>query len=96
MKDDLISRQMAKEAILKHGGIMFIPDKKFVAEALARVPTVDAVELILCKDCKHNTQNGGDCNRTLPITSRNYITETNETAYIKLNTCSYGERRADP
>ena len=53
----------------------------------------DVVEVVRCKDCKFAEENGGDCNGTLPITYRNYVCEINETKYIKLDFCSYGERK---
>ena len=56
---------------------------------------VDAVEVVRCKDCKRNEKNGGDCNRTLTITERDYVLELNVSKYITLDFCSYGERRAD-
>lgn len=58
----------------------------------------EMVEVVRCKDCKHNADNGGDCDRVLIHTHRNLITETNEYQYFKLNYCEYGtpkERGAD-
>lgn len=52
-----------------------------------------AVKPIACRDCKHNQDNGGDCNRTITHTSRDYVCEVNEYRYIGLEYCSYGERR---
>jgi hypothetical protein len=52
--------------------------------------TADAVEVVRCKDCKHNADNGEDCDRVLIHTHRNLITETNEYQYFKLNYCEYG------
>lgn len=53
MKDDLISRQAAKQALLNCGEIMFNPDKQIAAEALNRVPAAGPDTLIRCKDCKY-------------------------------------------
>ena len=53
----------------------------------------DYTKVVSCAECEHNQANGGDCNRTLTITTRNYITESNETEYIKLDYCSYGIRK---
>jgi hypothetical protein len=50
----------------------------------------DVVEVVRCKDCIHNADNGGDCDRVLIHTHRNLITETNEYQYFKLNYCEYG------
>ena len=52
-------------------------------------------EIILCTGCKRNEKNGGDCNRTLPITSRDHVLELNVTEYITLDFCSYGERKTE-
>ena len=56
-------------------------------------PAVDAVEVVRCKDCNRNEKNGGDCNRTLTITERDYVLELNVSKYITLDYCSYGERK---
>ena len=58
-------------------------------------PAADVVEVVRCKECIFAEANGGDCNSTLPITYRNYVCEINETKYITLDFCSYGERRED-
>lgn len=50
----------------------------------------DVVQAVRCKDCKHNADNGGDCDRVLIHTHRNLITETNEYQYFQLNYCEYG------
>lgn len=55
-------------------------------------PTADVVEVVRCKDCKHNHENGGDCDRVLIHTLRNLVLEKNEYLYYKLNHCEYGER----
>ncbi len=57
--------------------------------------TAKAVTPTNCRDCKHNLNNGGDCNRTITHTSRNYVCEVNEYKYIGLEYCSYGERREE-
>ena len=52
-----------------------------------------AVEAVRCRDCKHNEDNGGDCNRTITHMSRDYVCEVNKYKYIGLEYCSYGERK---
>lgn len=52
MKDDLISRQAAKNALLKCGEIMLNPDKAIAAEVLDRVPSAGPDAIIYCKDCQ--------------------------------------------
>lgn len=56
-------------------------------------PTADVADVVHCRDCKHNQDNGGDCNRTITHTSRNLVCEVNEYKYIGLEYCSYGERK---
>lgn len=52
-------------------------------------PTVDAVEVVRCKDCKHNE----DCMNRIQFWGRNPVLELNTTEYHPLSFCSYGERR---
>lgn len=49
-------------------------------------------EVVLCRDCKHNADNGGECDRTITHTSRDDVCEVNTYKYIGLEFCSYGER----
>ncbi len=56
-------------------------------------PTADVEEVVRCEKCKHNTDNGGDCDRVLIHTHRNLVTETNEYLCYKLNCCEYGVRK---
>lgn len=60
---------------------------------IRNVPAADVVEVVRCKDCKYNDDNGGGCNRTITHTSRNLICEINEYKYVGLGYCSYGERK---
>ena len=62
---------------------------------IAKFPTIDAVEVVRCKDCKHNDMNGGDCNRTMVMCRRDHVLELNVYEYIKLEHCSYGERKTE-
>lgn len=62
-------------------------------QKLKAAPAVDAVPVVRCKDCNRNEKNGGDCNRTLTITERDYVLELNVSKYITLDYCSYGERK---
>lgn len=66
---------------------------EFVEKIVENLIKHDAETVVRCKDCKHNTDNGGDCDRTLIHTRRNLVTETNEYLYFKLNCCEYGERK---
>jgi hypothetical protein len=58
-------------------------------------PTADVVEVVRCNDCKHNPDNGGECDRSITHTSRDYVCEVNTYRYIGLDYCSYGERRSE-
>lgn len=58
-------------------------------------PTADVVEVVRCEDCKHNPQNGGECDRSITHTSRGHTWEVNTYRYIGIDYCSYGERRED-
>lgn len=59
------------------------------------VPTADVVEVVRCKDCKHNPENGGECDRSITHTGRDYVCEVNTYRYIGIDYCSYGERREE-
>lgn len=48
---------------------------------------------VLCKDCKRNNMNGGDCNRIMTMYHYDHVLELNVAEYIKLEHCSYGERK---
>lgn len=62
-------------------------------EAILNAPTADVVEVVRCKDCKHHPDNGGECDRSITHTSRDYVCEVNTYRYIGLDYCSYGERK---
>lgn len=89
-KDALISILNAKAALA-----MGTPKDVFitVARMVNLLPAADVVEVVYCRDCKHNQDNGGDCNRTMTHTSRDLVCEVNEYKYIGLEYCSYGQRR---
>ena len=64
-----------------------------VRNALAQTPTAEVVEVVRCKDGKHHPDNGGECDRSITHTGRDYVCECNTYRYIGLDYCSYGERR---
>lgn len=35
--------------------------------------TADVNEVVRCKDCKHHPDNGGECDRSITHTSRDYV-----------------------
>ena len=69
-----------------------LPYKASVKRVLIQAEEADVEEVVRCKDCMHNHENGGDCDRVLIHTRRNLVLEKNEYLYYKLNHCEYGER----
>jgi hypothetical protein len=63
----------------------------FVQGQINAAPTADVVAVVRCRDCIHNRDNGGDCDRTI------ILNEYDSTEYrcAGLEYCSYGERRED-
>lgn len=73
-------------------------DRTFICEDAADVrkeieiaPTVDAVQVVRCKDCKHNE----DCINRIQFWGRNPVLELSTTEYHPLSFCSYGEKREE-
>ena len=56
--------------------------------ALANFPTVDAVEVVRCKDCKHYVKDSFFCRM-------NCLDIHEHSVWYEDDFCSYGERRAD-
>ena len=73
---DLIHRDELKQTLLDLG---FYP--AIVKSALEKVPTVDAVEVVRCKDCNFYGRNKRCVMNGLYITGSDF--------------CSYGERKED-
>jgi hypothetical protein len=67
--------------------------QEVVLDLLDKRSTADVVDVVRCKDCKHNPQNGGECDRSITHTGRDYVCEVNTYRYIGIDYCSYGERR---
>lgn len=90
---DLINRQALMEYPIRinhydkeHGNLDFALGIESVLEYAEHLPTVEAVEVVRCKDCKHYNQStyGDMCKfwvDWLPTESDDF--------------CSYGERRAN-
>ena len=56
MKDDAISRQAAINTLIRESqadGAYGYLDAKSISDALERMPSVDAVEVVRCRDCKY-------------------------------------------
>jgi len=93
--DDLISRQGVIDYVLEHGFYCDTEaDKEYTAELIRTVfPSVDAVEVVRCKDCKYFELNHWD---GLIITAHEICNKwadgckTNKDGY-----CFLGERKTD-
>lgn len=70
------------------GGLCFIED---IETAIEEVPTIDAVPVVRCKECKYQE----DCIGRIQFWGRNPVLELNTTEYHPLDFCSYGERKDD-
>ena len=60
-----------------------------ITQEIFDAPTVDAVEVVRCKDCKH-FKDWGDGNKTCYLWTDQWDMPTVDDAF-----CSYGERRTD-
>jgi hypothetical protein len=88
--DDMAMRGIADASVkYSHGQFCYLNAIERVKDA----PAADVVEVVRCKDCRHSTINGGDCNSIIVHYVRNEITELNEEAYSRLDYCSYGKRK---
>lgn len=93
MRDDLISRQAAL-ALVELDTTIQIYDNKIVfacgasKKDLEELPTIDAVEVVRCKDCKHNPNNSTD--EACP-----WVDWDGEVSYYPKDDgfCKWGERR---
>ena len=63
--DDLISRRAAIKAIDDlpncYNGYSDTYDKAYIIGTLEELPTIDAVPVTRCRDCKHRQAKLGDC-----------------------------------
>ncbi len=64
-------------------------DKAFIIGAIEEQPTVDAVEVVRCKDCKHKQQ----CRKAVEYITREPTSVT--IGYKSIDYCSYGEKNDD-
>ena len=58
-----------------------------IQEWIDNVPTIDAVPVVRCRDCKHRTY----CYSEVHITNKRQTIDTHK----DISYCSYGERRDD-
>lgn len=56
---DLISRQAAIEACLKFNGVGWVWSQ--ILDEIEKMPSVDAVEVVRCKDCYHYDEESEKC-----------------------------------
>ena len=63
-------------------------DLGFISHRIDDAPTIDAVQVVRCKDCKHIVRNDGVCK----VLSNNY----EPPVYVDDDDfCSHGERRSE-
>jgi hypothetical protein len=74
------------------GGEIYANEQMLRDDCLSFMRADNTVEVVRCKDCKHHPDNGGECDRSITHTSRDYVCEVNTYRYIGLDYCSYGER----
>ena len=70
---------------LRHSGELCYSETE-VANLLLHAPTVDAVPVVRCKDCKYRFKNNGHSKDGCPIIDANIWMDGNDF-------CSYGERK---
>lgn len=76
----------AEFSIEEDGAIGYVVD----SEVIRRLPTVDAVEVVRCRDCIHR-RNGKDCTNPLLLSySWGAIRNVKDDDF-----CPYGERRTE-
>ena len=79
--DDLISKKGLLNKINAY--VCGSQDKEFICKLIAEMPSVDAVEVVHCKDCRHCV--GNRCRRNARLNDWRKDDEF----------CSYGERETD-
>ena len=91
-KKQLIDANALMEGLKLHGAVVTGVRQDEVRGTIQRInesPTVDAVEVVRCKDCKHLEIDPG-----LRYDKRMCLMRGGEYGYCKDNDyCSYGERR---
>lgn len=92
----LIDSNKLNVCYINTGTVMFPKMEAFVrADDIADAPTVDAVEVVRCKDCKHWSElNGKDSGKPVGYGDCRNHCGINGIAYGD-SFCSYGERRTD-
>lgn len=94
MNNDLISRSEIRKHILNMTGMFtdelgFVLSSDAVIGAIETVPTIDAVKVVRCKDCRRwGTGYGGETEKVKVCYYAGYM--VGENGY-----CVYGERKMD-
>jgi hypothetical protein len=89
MMGDLISRE-AVLGVIRMTGVASAQEKLRIIAAVRDVPTVEAVEVVRCKDCKYRC-NGKDCDHPLLLSwSWGAIRNVKDDDF-----CSYGEEKTE-
>jgi hypothetical protein len=73
------------ERYAAQGRMVVAEDYNFIRTVLMTAPTVDAVEVVRCKDCKHFIQEEHGCNHFGYYSHTPWVDE--------VGFCSYGEKR---
>ena len=76
-----------------NGNEHFVLGIESVLEYAENLPTVDAVEVVRCKDCKHYDNSEGIC--WCELNSKFYPGGLDWHCFPEDGFCSYGERRTD-
>lgn len=105
--DDLISRKALLKELRKElrecrkdgdefGGesILWAEGIEFAIDAAKQIPSVDAVEVVRCKDCKHYDSHGYKICKLHSVEASQF--GSGENIYMERDDfCSYGERRGE-
>ena len=59
--DDLISRQAVEDLIMETDPFWCEGMTRAIFEGIKQLPTIDAVPVVRCKDCKHRDAEKGFC-----------------------------------
>ena len=87
---DLISRSALIAEINRIGGHLYSEwETAGVLSMAERIPAVDAVKVVRCKDCIHWNKDALACD-TLP-----WVNSAEHANWYADDFCSYGERRSD-
>lgn len=84
----LIDADAMRDDWLENGENEYVYDTNAVLDSIDSQPTVDAVEVVRCRECKHR-YNGKDCTHPLLLSySFGAIRNVKDNDF-----CSYGERK---